>query len=136
MIFSSGATSSNHNNNNNKFEPHQTYNPGILGVDRGTMLVMGMTHTFCSNIKCSLSKVLYTLAHLYKGTPLQPLRVDFFGIEFTSHPCSKLPFITFCGQVKITSGKSRRAYEHDPLPSLPTPETSQPPPPLTYSLPR
>ena len=40
-------------------------------------------------------KLLYTLARLCEGTPLQPLRLNFFGINFPSYPLSQLPFLTF-----------------------------------------
>ena len=131
-VFSSGATSENHNNNNNKFESYKTYNPGILGVDRGTMLVMGMNTNFCSNTKFSFLKLLCTLARLFKGTPLQPLILDFFGSDSPVHPFSQLPFITFRGQVNIISVKARKSHERSPLPNLPTPETSRLPP--TYQV--
>ena len=43
--------------------------------------------TFCFSSKCSLLKLLCTLARLCEGTPPQPHRLDFFGIiEFPSHP--------------------------------------------------
>ena len=47
------------------------------------------------NIKSSLLKLLCTLARLCEGTPLQPLRLNFFEIDFPSHPRSKLLFLTF-----------------------------------------
>ena len=55
-------------------------------------------YTFYFNIKSSLLILLFTPARLCEGTPLQPLRLDFFGIDFPSHPRSQLPFLTFCGQ--------------------------------------
>ena len=36
--------------------------------------------TFYYNIKCLLLNILCALARLFKGTPLLPLRLDFFGI--------------------------------------------------------
>ena len=56
--------------------------------------------TFCSNIKCSLLKLLCTLTHLYKVTPLQPLIFDFFLIDFPSHTRSQLPFLTLHRQAR------------------------------------
>ena len=44
--------------------------------------------TFRFNIKYSFIKLLCTLTRLCRGTPLQPLRLEFFGINFPSHPCS------------------------------------------------
>ena len=41
--------------------------------------------TFRFNIKSSPLKLLCTLERLCEGTPLQPLRLDFFGIDFPSH---------------------------------------------------
>ena len=37
--------------------------------------------TFRFNRKCSLLKLLCTLARLCEGNPLQPLKLDFFGIR-------------------------------------------------------
>ena len=53
---------------------------------------------FSFNNKSSLLKFLCTLAGLCKGIPFQPLRLNFFGINFPSHPCSQLTFLTFRGQ--------------------------------------
>ena len=53
------------------------------------------SHTFCSIIKYLILKLLCTLACLYKGTPIQPLRIYFFGINFFLHPSSQLPFSLF-----------------------------------------
>ena len=39
--------------------------------------------TFHNIIKCSLLKLLFTLARLYEGTHLQKLQLDFFGIYIT-----------------------------------------------------
>ena len=43
-------------------------------------------------------------------TPRKPLWLDFFGINFPSHPRSKLPFFNFCGQDNRTRGKSCRYH--------------------------
>ena len=56
------------------------------------------TPTFHFNSKYSLLELSCTLARLCQGTPLQPLRLDFFGINFPSRPWSQLPFLTFSGQ--------------------------------------
>ena len=57
-------------------------------------------------------------------TPLQPLRLDFFGINFPSYPRSKLSFLIFCGQYNRTRVKARRSHERALLPNLTTPATS------------
>ena len=57
----------------------------------------GINNTFRFNSKYSLLKLLCTLVRLYEVTPLQPPRIDFFEIDFPSHPCSQLPFLTFRG---------------------------------------
>ena len=54
--------------------------------------------TFCFISKSSLFKILFTLSCLWEIVPLQPLRLDFFGIKFLSHPCSQFPFLIFHGQ--------------------------------------
>ena len=59
---------------------------------------MKIGRTFCFNSKSSLLKLLCTLARLCEVTPLQPLRLNFFGINFPLHPRSQLPFLTFRGQ--------------------------------------
>ena len=80
--------------------------------------------TFRSNVKSSLLKLLCTLARL---NPLQPLIIDFFGIDFPSHPCSQLTFINFCGQDNRTRVKARIYHEHALLPKLnPPPHTHLP----------
>ena len=58
----------------------------------------------CSSVKCSLLKLLCNLARLCEGTPPQPLWLEFLGIDFPSHPRSKLPFITFSGKDNRTRG--------------------------------
>ena len=85
-------------------------------------------HTCHFNSKCSPLKLLCTLARLCKGTPLQLLRLDFFGIDFPLHPCSQLLFLNFCGQDNRTRGKARRAHERALLPNLPTPRDIARPP--------
>ena len=45
-------------------------------------------HTLFSIIKSSLLKLLCTLVLLFEGNPLQPLRLNFFGIDFPLHPLS------------------------------------------------
>ena len=50
-------------------------------------------------IESSLLKLLCSLLCLFEVIPLQPLRLDFFGINFPSYPQSQLPFINFRGQV-------------------------------------
>ena len=55
-------------------------------------------HIFSFNSKSSLFKLSCTLARLFKGTPLQPLILNFSGINFPSHPRSQFPFLNFCGQ--------------------------------------
>ena len=86
-------------------------------------------HTFRSNVKCSLLKLLFTFACLCEGTPLQPLKLDFFGIDFPSHPRSQFTFLTFRGQDNRTRGKAVISHERHPLPNWPTPATLRPPPP-------
>ena len=82
-------------------------------------------------------KLLCTLACLYEGTPLQPLRIDFFGIKFYSHPCFQWTFLTFHRQENRTRGKVRR-YHMSALrsPTCPPPRYCAPPPPTTYLLSR
>ena len=93
-------------------------------------------NTFHSNGKCSLLKILCNPTRLCEGTPLQPLRLDLFRIDFPSHTRSQLLFLNFQGQNNITRGKEWRAHECAPLPNLPTPETSHPTPSTTYPPPR
>ena len=92
--------------------------------------------TFRFNIKYSFIKLLCTLTRLCRVTPLQPIRLEFFGIDFPLYPCSQLPFITFHRQDNITKVKARRANECALIPNLPTPETSRPTPSPTYPSPR
>ena len=88
------------------------------------------TLTVCSINKCSLLKLLCTLARLCEGIPLQPPQLDFFGINFSFRPCSQFTFFSFCGQGNRTRGKSCRSREHAPLPDLPAPVTPLPNLPL------
>ena len=60
-------------------------------------------NNFRFNSKCSLLKLLCTLARLYKGTPLQPHILDFL-----SHPRSTLHISIFCRHDNITRGKAHR----------------------------
>ena len=93
---------------------------------------VSLTYTFCSNSKYSLLGLLCTLARLYEGTPLQPLRLNIFGINFLLYPISQFPFLVFHGQegqhkkVKgIHSPWSRSAHQPShprditPRPNLP-----------------
>ena len=51
--------------------------------------------TFRFNIKSSFLKLLCTLARLFEITLLQPLRLNFYGINFPLHPPSPFSFPTF-----------------------------------------
>ena len=64
-----------------------------------------------------------------RGSPLQPLRLGFFVINFPSHPCSQFPFLVFFWKDSITRVKSHRSHERAQLPNLPTQDISRPPPP-------
>ena len=57
-----------------------------------------MSRTFCSNIWCSILKLLFILARLCEQTPLQQIILKLFGINFPSHSIPQLPFLTFHGQ--------------------------------------
>ena len=93
-----------------------------------------MKYTFRFNIKSSLLKLLFTLARLFKGTPLQPLILNFFGIR---DPRSLLPFILSLLVGRETRHKkAHKSHENDPIPNLPTPETSRTKPSTTYPAPR
>ena len=105
--------------------------PGGIGT-----LFLILSHTFRYIIKCSLLKLLCALACLCKGTPLQPLILDFFGIDFHLHPHSQFPFFTFRGKDNITRGKTCRYHERYPIPNLTTPAKSPPTPPTNYTPPR
>ena len=79
-------------------------------------------------------KLLYNLTRLWEGTPLQPLRLHFFGIGFPSHPCSQLPISHFSRAARKTEQGERRAGAHEraPLPNLSTPDISRPTPYTNY----
>ena len=94
------------------------------------------SHTFCSIIKYLILKLLCTLACLYKGTPIQPLRIYFFGINFFLHPSSQLPFSLFArGQYNIARGKAFRFHEKSLITNLTTPQTLITTPSTDYPLP-
>ena len=61
---------------------------------------------------------------LCKGNPLQPLRLNFFGIDFSSNLRSKCPILTFCWQDNRTSKKLSISHKHAP-PHSPTQPTLQ-----------
>ena len=84
-------------------------------------------HTFYSNSKCSLLKSLCMIERLYGGTLLQPLRLEFFRINFPLHPSSQFLFINFRGKDNTTRGKYRIYHGRAPLPHLPNLETYLPP---------
>ena len=80
---------------------------GVFRINCSTYLLMVIhiwlvftrkSPNFYSNIKSSLLKLLCTVAHLCEVTLLQPIRLDFFGIDFTSYPWSQFLFSTFRGQ--------------------------------------
>ena len=84
-------------------------------------------YTFSFNGKSSILKLLYTFARLFKGTPLQPLQIDFI-----SHPRSQYHNCHFYHFHNITRGKARKSHERALLPNLPTPMASRPKPSPTY----
>ena len=107
--------------------------PFGLGLTASDEVIKCIDYTFCFNSKCSLLKLLCTLASLCKGTLLQPLRLDFFGIDFPSHPQSQLPFIFSLLAGSTTREKARRAHERAPTLNLTTPATiATPRPPPLY----
>ena len=77
-------------------------------------------YTFGFNIKYSLLKLLCTLARLYEGTSLQPLRLDFFGSPF---PCilAQIFHFSFLQEGKYNKGKGTQIpWEHSaPQPAHP-----------------
>ena len=105
---------------------------GLTAIDE---VIKCIDYTFCFNSKCSLLKLLCTLARLCKGTLLQPLRLDFFGIDFPSHPQSQLPFIFSLLAGSTTREKARRAHERAPTLNLTTPATIAPPRPPPHNHP-
>ena len=70
---------------------------------------------FRSITKCSLLKLLCTLACLCEGTPLQPLRLDFFGSTFPRNLAHNSHFALFAG--RTTEQGERRTYTMSALPS-------------------
>ena len=101
-----------------------------LGVPICVVHVGVFLDTFHSIIKYSLLKLLFTLAHLCEGTPLQPLR-----LEFLSYTCSTLQLAIFEGMT-TEQGESNSAHQRAPLPNHLTTVTSRPCPPPNYNLPR
>ena len=79
-----------------------------------------INNTFYSDIKYSLLKLLCIFARLCEGNALQPLRLNFFGIDLSSHTCSQFPFIAFCGQDNRTRGYAQISHNHTTPPNLPT----------------
>ena len=79
----------------------------------------GTDPTFRFNSKCSLLKLLCTLARLCKGTLLQPLRLEFFGIDFPLHPRSQFPFLFSLFAIRTTEQEERRvdpmSLSHSPI---------------------
>ena len=82
-------------------------------------------YTVCSNIKYLLLKLLCILAFLCEGTPLQPLRPDFFGIGVL---VQIYDFSLFVGRTNRTRRQARRAHERAPLPNRTTPSKWRSPP--------
>ena len=81
------------------------------------LTVLLICHTYRFNCKYSLLKLLCTLARLCEGTPFQPLRLDFFWINFSSHPRSQLSFLTFSGQAgQHNKGKGAQSPWARPAP--------------------
>ena len=66
--------------------------------------------TFRFNSKSSLLKILCVLARLCEVTPLQPLRLDCFIINFPSHPYWPLSFIFSLFAGRTTEQEERRLY--------------------------
>ena len=87
------------------------------------LTVLLISRTFRFNCKYSLLKLLCTLARLCEGTPFQPLRLDFFGINFPSLPRSQLPFLTFRWQ--DNKGKSAQSPWARSAPQLANPRDIQ-----------
>ena len=117
---------------------HEAY-IDVICFDQESSLFLSLpviNHTFRFNIISSLLKLLRTLTRLCEGTPLQPLRLDFFGSTLPRIPSQNCHFSLFSEQENITRGKSRRAYERNMLPNRPTPMTFSPNPPPTNPSPR
>ena len=69
-----------------KVSPNEKVTPSAE-FEKGNMF---LDDNFRFNIKSLLLKLLCTLTRLWEGTPLQSLRLHFFGIK---GPCSKLPLL-------------------------------------------
>ena len=67
----------------------------------------------------------YVPSHTWN--PPQPLRLNFFIIDFPLNPHSQLPFINFWGHDNRTRGKAYRSHKRAPLPILTTSVKSRPP---------
>ena len=80
-------------------------------------------HSFRFNSKSSLLKLLCTLARLCEGTPFQPLRIDFFGIDFPSHPPSQFPYL-----FSLLPGRTKEQGERrtDPMSAIYSPTIPPP----------
>ena len=78
--------------------------------------------TFCSNSKCSFLKVVCNFTRLYEGNPLQPLRLNFFGIDYPLHLHSQFPFFSFhrqAGQQNKGKGMQSPHARSDTQPAHP-----------------
>ena len=76
---------------------------------RYIQILVPVVITFFLNNKTSLLGLLFTLVHLCKGIPLQPLRLDFSRINFSSHPHSKFSISWFSQAGRTTEKGERRA---------------------------
>ena len=88
-------------------------------------------HSFHYIIKSSRLKLLCTLAHLCEGTPLQQLRLDFFGIDIPLASSLTISISHF-----LRAGKQNKGKGTDPISTLRSPAFLLPqhrePPPPTY----
>ena len=75
-------------------------------------------------------------APLSAWTPLQLLRLDFFGSTFPHIPDHNWQFSPFTGRSTETKGKVHRYHECDPIPNLTTQGKLYPTPSSTYWFPR
>ena len=91
-------------------------NKSEQGIKEAKQKDIRLSHTFRFNSKCSLLKLLCTLARLCEGTPLKPLRLDFFEIRVLAHNCD---FRLFAGRTNRTRGQARRAHETGSSPRCP-----------------
>ena len=82
---------------------------------------------FHFNSKSSLLKLIFTLARLCEGTPLQPLRLDFFRSTFPRILAHHCHFSLFAG--RTTEQRERRAYPMSALlsPTRPPHKNCSPP---------